>query len=212
MSLDDGRGCRGIVDPMRYREATRPAVERGERIGAVAQHRHAKGLEMLDRLAQVEERLRTGANRRDRIPGNSAEIGADVAGHRIASVHTADSTGGEYGHTGGRGQGDRRRHGRRAHRPTLGDGDAEIAFGCFGGRAEHSLEFSFGQTNPRHAVDDRGEGGNCSGRPDGSDAALKGFMIRRRWQAKVRKDRRLEGDNASPVGLGLLNLFGDNHG
>ena len=102
------------------RQPRRPGVERREPVVPPAEHRHADGLEVLERARQVEERLRPGTHRDDRVMGQRVEVGADVAGELGPAVHAADAAGGEHRDAGGGGERHRRRHGRRAELPLAG--------------------------------------------------------------------------------------------
>ena len=106
--------------------AGRPAVARpegGERVLAEGDHRHAAGLEHLERLRQVEDRLGAAGDDGDRGLGELLEVGGDVEARLGAAVHAADAAGGEdldAGEAGAdhrRGDGGRRRSSpRRAPR------------------------------------------------------------------------------------------------
>ena len=80
------------------RGAGRPAVARpegGERVLAEGDDRHAAGLEHLERLRQVEDRLGAGGDHGDRGLGEFLEVGGDVEGRLGAAVDAADAAGGE---------------------------------------------------------------------------------------------------------------------
>ena len=112
-------------------------VERREPVVAPAEHRDAGRLQVLQRASEVEERLRAGAHRDDRVVGDGVEVGGHVAGR-------ARRRGGRRRcrrwrtprHARRGGQGDGRRHRRGPDVPALGDGDGEIALGRLAGRSE----------------------------------------------------------------------------
>ena len=76
-------------------EAGRAGVEGGELVGAVADDRDPLGLEELERLADVEDRLGAGADDRDAGARKLDQIGGNVERLLGAAVHAADAAGGE---------------------------------------------------------------------------------------------------------------------
>ncbi len=132
--------------------------------------------------------------------GDRVEIGRDVAGQLAAAVRSADPSGCEHTHPGAGGDGHRRRHGGGPDVPALPDCHGDIAFGCFARRAENSLVFIVGQTEPYDTVEHCGDrrhgtaGSHCCG------ASLECLTVVRRRQSEVREDRRLERhDRAAPI-------------
>ena len=80
---------------------------------------------------EIEERLRTGADRDDRMRRDRAEIRADVARAFDAAVHAADAAGREHVDPYRRGERERCGNSRDADRRALRDRDGELALGNF---------------------------------------------------------------------------------
>src|SRR5206468_2299716 len=96
----------------------RAPVEGGKLVGAEAEHGDAEGLEHLDRLLQVEHRLRARAHHGHREAGEGHEVGRDVAGLRGAAVDTPDPPGREHLDPDARGREQGGRHGGRPRLPA----------------------------------------------------------------------------------------------
>ena len=72
-----------------------PAVEGGQLLGAVADHRHAVGLQVFQGQPQIQDRLGAGADHRHRGVGQLLQVRGDIHGGFRSPVHSADAAGGE---------------------------------------------------------------------------------------------------------------------
>ncbi len=91
-----------------------------------SEHRNTRRLEVLEGAGEVEEGLRTGAYRHQRVGGDRVEICADVAGVGDLAMNAADAAGRENRDPSGRCQREGRRDGGRTELPALGDGHRDI--------------------------------------------------------------------------------------
>ena len=110
----------GGVEPHRGAEPAGAREERRELVGAVADDRHAEGLEHLEGAADVEDRLHPRGDDGDLGARQLGEVGRDV--HRVlgALVHAAEPAGDEDPDAGEPGDAHRARHRRR---PVRAGGD-----------------------------------------------------------------------------------------
>ena len=109
----------GVVEPERRGRPDVARPEGGQRVLADGDHRDAAGLEHLERLGQVEDRLGAARDDGDRGLGQLLEVGGDVEARLGAAVHAADAAGGEDLDAGEAGADHRRGDGGRAG-PALG--------------------------------------------------------------------------------------------
>ncbi len=75
--------------------AASSAVEGGQLLGAVAQHGHAVGLQVLQGQAQVQDGLGAGTHHHDWGVGQLLQVGGDVHGGLRTPVDAADAASGE---------------------------------------------------------------------------------------------------------------------
>ncbi len=118
---DGGR----VVEAERARKPRVARPEGRQRVLPEGDHRHAPGLEHLQRLRQVEDRLGPARHHRHRGLRQLLEIGRDVEARLGAAMHPADAAGGEDLDPRQPRADHRRGHGRRA-RPPLGQGHGEV--------------------------------------------------------------------------------------
>ena len=93
------RGIQFII----HAEAGLAGVEGGQFVGAVADDRHALGLQILQRQTQIQNGLGTGAHHHHRGLAQLLQISGDVHGGLGATVYAADAAGGKDlnpGHVG----------------------------------------------------------------------------------------------------------------
>jgi signal recognition particle receptor subunit beta len=118
-----------------------------------------------------------------------SEVGADIAMQFCATVHTADSTRGKHADAYLCRQCQRRRHRGCTKVPSLTDCHRQVTFGNFARWPEDALVFCVAQPHPCHTVEHCSNGGHCTRRAHGSQAACEGFTVGRRGQPEVGKDR-----------------------
>ena len=172
------------------------------------QHGNADGLEVLERSWQVEERLRSGAHRDNRMVGESIEVGADVAGRPGTAVHATDPAGGEHGHPGRRGQGQRSRHGGRPALPLLCDGDGHVTLGDLSGLTQDAGVLVGVEAHASDTVEHRRDGRYGATLADGEEAAVERLGVGGRGQSQVGEDRRLECDHRAAIGQRASDVVG----
>ena len=144
-------------------EAGLAGVEGGQLLRTVADDGHAVGLEVLERQAEVQNGLCTGADDHNGRGGQLFKVGRDVHGRLGTAMHAADAAGGEHldaGHVGD----DHRGGDGRCAVFAAGAQDSQIAAGGLGDGGAllaEVLDLLFGQTGLQTAADDgdgRGDG------------------------------------------------------
>ena len=152
----------GSVDAVVHLEAGLPGVESRQFLGAVADDGNAVGFQILQRQAQVQNGLGTGADHHDGGVGQLLQIGGDVEGLLSAPVDAADAAGGEHLNTGHVSDDHGGGHGGGAV-PALSHQNGQVtAAGLGDGRAglTQIVDLGFGQTGLQTAADDGDGGGN----------------------------------------------------
>ena len=143
------------------------------------QHRHATGLQVLERAAEVEKCLGAGAHGDDRVDGEGVEVGGDVAGHLGIAMDTTNPARREHGDAGGGSERDGGAHGGRPEVPALGDGDSEITLGGLACRSQDALVLLRVDADAWHTVEHGGDGRDRTGATDRRHTALQGLGVTR---------------------------------
>ena len=203
----------GVVNPVRDRQPAAAAVERGELIGAEPEHRDAQGVEELQRLGQVEERLRAGGHGDNRMTRQCVQVRAHIAAEMVVAVHAADAAGREHGDAGQSGKGDRSGDGRHADVPALRDGDRQVALGALAGPVQDTLVVGRVDADAGNTIDHRGQRRDRPTGPDRRRASGEDLSVEGDRKPERARDRRLEGDDRLAVGERVGNLgMDDEHG
>ena len=93
----EGRGdALGGVQAVVHAEAALAGVEGGQLLGLIADHRHALGLQVLQRKSQIQDRLRARAHHQHARLGKLLQVGGDIHGGLRAAMHAADAAGGKH--------------------------------------------------------------------------------------------------------------------
>ena len=191
-------------------EAGGRAVEGGQLIGPVPDHRHATRLEQFQRRRQVEDRLGARAHDGNRRGGQLVDVARDVEARRGAPVHATDAAGGEHRDAGQVCRAHRGAHRRRGEGPR-GEQRPEVARAGLRHRPVRigqPLEQGVVGTDDDAAVLDG------DGRRDRAGLADRGLGRQGRLQVvrdgqALRDEARLEGDDTTPGIERLTDLVGD---
>src|SRR3989441_8017526 len=81
-------------------KAAVPRVEVGKSIRSIHDHRPARGIKILQRLADITDGFCAGAHDGDGMFGEGAQVRGDIPRPFGAQVDTADTTGGGNGDAG----------------------------------------------------------------------------------------------------------------
>ena len=207
--LEGRRQLLGAVHLVVHGKAAVPGVEGGQFAGAVAQHGHAVGLQVLQGQSQIQNGFGPGAHHHHGGMGQLLQVGGDVHGGLRPPVDAADAAGGEYldarhvgdNHGGGDGGGPVLPTGaQHGQVPAAGLGD-------LGPRLAQVLNLLPGAPGLQLSADDGDGGGHRAVLPDDGLHRQGGLHVLGVGHA-VRDDGGLQGHHRLSGGKGPGHLGG----